>query len=148
MTTHFEDLTVDEPHDLGTFSLSAEDVVAFAEQFDPQPMHTDPEAAAEGPFDGLVASGWHTASATMRVLVDEFLSDAATLGAAGVDELRWPAPLRPDETVRVRAAVRDKRPSESSPDRGLARVEVTATTSDGTTVLRYVGIVLFARRRG
>jgi acyl dehydratase len=144
MTRYFEDLATGETRDLGTTSVSREDIVTFAEQYDPQPMHVDPEAAADGPFGELVASGWHTAAVCMRRLVDGLLSELATLGAAGVDELRWRTPVRPGDELRIRVEVEDTEPWDE--DRGLARCRLTATNQDGDDAMTMVGLVLFARR--
>ena len=76
--------------DCGSFSLSEAEIIAFAKEYDPQPFHVDPVAAKDGPFGGLIASGWHTTSMMMRLLVDSYVSPESSLGAAGVDELRWP----------------------------------------------------------
>ena len=94
-------------------------VIEFAEQFDPQYFHVDPKAAAEGPFKGLVASGWHTAGLMMRLYADQYLSKTASLGGPGVDDLRWLAPVRPGDVLRLRTEVLEARLSKSKPDRGL-----------------------------
>jgi acyl dehydratase len=143
MTDYFEDLTVGDEQTFGAYEVTAEGIQSFAEQYDPQPFHTDPEAAAASPFGGLVASGWHTAAMTMRLLVEEFLADAATRGALGVDELRWREPVRPGDELTVRTEIVDKESWDD--DAGLIRVEVT-TLVDGDPVLTMTPLVLFARR--
>lgn len=105
-----------------TITVDQSAVIAFAEQFDPQYFHVDPEAAADGPFDGLIASGWHTAGLMMRLYADQYLSKVASLGGPGVDELRWLAPVRPGDVLRLRTEVLEARPSRSKPDRGLVRI--------------------------
>lgn len=144
MTRYAEDLAVGEPREVGTVSVTAEDVVAFAETYDPQPIHTDPDAAADGPFGGLVASGWHTASLCMRELVEGFLSETATRGALGVDALRWRTPVRPGDELTVTAEVESTEPWDEATE--LARCGVTATNGDGDVACSFVGLVLFARR--
>ncbi|MFB6103782.1 MAG: MaoC family dehydratase [Halobacteriaceae archaeon] len=142
---YFEDITVGDPGHLGTVTVSREEIIRFGERYDPQPFHVDPEAAAETPFGDVIASGWHTASVCMRVLVEEYLAETAALGAVGVDELRWPTPVRPGDTLTVESAVLEKRPSDSDPNRGVVRSELTAENQDGEPVIRWVAIVLIAR---
>ena len=116
----FEDYLPGLVLEFGGQTVSADEVVAFARRFDPQPFHVDPEAAARGPFGGLIASGWHTGSLMMRLLVEHYLSPAS-LGSPGLDELRWLQPVRPGDTLTVRATVLEARRSQSKPDRGLVR---------------------------
>jgi acyl dehydratase len=144
MPIYFEDLEVGDTWQFGSHDVTAAQIQTFAERYDPQPFHTDPEAAAASPFGGLVASGWHTAAMTMRLLVEGFLADAATAGAVGVDELRWPAPVRPGTTLHVELEILE---TDSWDDRrGQADLGVTTRTDDGETVLSMIGLVLFERR--
>ncbi|HKJ59639.1 MAG TPA: MaoC/PaaZ C-terminal domain-containing protein, partial [Halobacteriales archaeon] len=102
---YFEDVEVGDAAEFGGYQVTAEEVVAFAERYDPQPFHTD-EAAAQGSvFGGLVASGWHTAAMCMRMRVDAEGKEVPLLGSRGVDELRWRRPVRPGDTLRVRTEV-------------------------------------------
>lgn len=140
---YFEDLTVGETAEFGTYEVTADEMTSFAEQYDPQPFHTDPEAAAETPFGGLVASGWHTASVTMRLLVDAHLSEGAARGALGVDDLRWRRPVRPGDELTVRTEIVDK--EDWDDENGLVSIEIT-TEVDGETVLSMVGLVLYECR--
>lgn len=146
MPTYFEDLTVGDRRDLGVVIADGDEMIEFARQYDPQPVHTDPAAAAETHFDGLVASGWYTASLCMRLLVEEVLRDAAALGALGLDELRWPVPVRPGDELLVSTEVLAKRASESNPARGIVTTELTARRSSQTEVLSWTANVLWARR--
>jgi acyl dehydratase len=98
----------------------------FAERYDPQPFHNDPEAAATGMFGGLIASGWNTVGVVMCPLVDHFIPRNASLGAPGVDELRWLKPVRPGDRLRVRVSVQDCEPSRSKGDRGIVRSLIEA----------------------
>ena len=140
MTDHglryFEDYVPGTIHDCGSVSLSQAEIISFASQYDPQPFHVDPVAAAAGPFGGLVASGWHTTAVVMRQLVDHYLPVEASLGSPGVDELRWPAPVRPGDTLRVRAIVVEARRSASKPDRGITKTMFEAVNQVGRTVLQ------------
>jgi acyl dehydratase len=121
-------------------SVDEASIIAFAKEFDPQPIHVDPAAAAAGPFGGLIASGWHTAALVMRLIVDNYLSAEASLGGAGADELRWPYPVRPGDTLRVRATVVESRRSLSKPDRGIIKTLAEAVNQDGRTVMRVTAI--------
>ena len=135
---YFDDYRPGSTYDCGSFSLSEDEIISFAEQFDPQPFHVDPGAAARGPFGGLVASGWHTAALVMRQLVDHYLPAAASLGSPGLDEMRWLNPVRPGDTVRVQATVMEARRSHSKPDRGIIKTVVEAVNQDGGTVMRAI----------
>jgi acyl dehydratase len=140
MTDHgqryFDDYVPGTTHDCGSVSVSQAEIISFAIQFDPQPFHVDPEAAARGPFGGLIASGWHTAALVMRQLVDHYLPAEASLGSPGLDEMRWPDPVRPGDTLRVRATVLEARRSQSRPERGIMKTMIEAVNQDGRTVMR------------
>lgn len=115
---YYEDIEVGDTAEFGEYHVTKEEIVDFAERYDPQPFHTDEEAAEDSAFGELVASGWHTASMCMRMLVDGPLQERAGMGARGVDELRWKQPVRPGDTLSIRSEVIDKRVSESDPKRG------------------------------
>src|SRR5678816_213891 len=99
-------------------TLTLEDILEFARRYDPQPFHTDEEAAKRSIYGGLIASGWQTTSLTTRMMCDSYLLDAASLGSPGMRELSWLAPVRPGDTLRLRMTVLETRPSRSKPDRG------------------------------
>jgi len=139
-TRYFEDYQPGLTVDCGSFSISEAEIIAFAKDYDPQPFHIDPVGSAEGPYGGLIASGWQTTSLTMRLLVEHFLDEQTSLGAAGVDEIRWPRPVRPGDTLRVHAVVLDVRRSRSKPDRGIVRSEIKVTSADGETVMTLKAI--------
>jgi acyl dehydratase len=140
---YFEDYEVGATYLCGQFSLSAAEIVDFAQRFDPQAFHLDPVAAAASHFGGLVASGWHTGSAMMRVVVDNFLSTVSSMGSPGVDEMRWLKPVRPDEVLSVRVTVEQARRSVSKPDRGLVHnvMEVVDQQGEVRMRVRSVGLV-------
>jgi acyl dehydratase len=140
VTRYFEDYVPGFTVDCGTFSVTEEQIIAFAAEYDPQPFHVDPAGAKNGPFGGLIASGWQTTSLTMRLLVEHFVSPESSLGAAGVDEIRWPRPVRPGDTLRVRATVLEARRSASKPDRGIVRSLVEVTGSDGELAMKLTAI--------
>ena len=141
MARYFEDLSVGVTHEAGTFTLDREEMVGFAEQFDPQPFHVDEEAAASSVFDGLVASGLHTLCLSVRLFVTDVLAekDIANIGGRGMGDLRWPAPVRPDQPVAVSATVQEKTASTSRSDRGYVDFELRARREeDDQTVLSVV----------
>jgi len=121
-------------------------VIRFAREFDPQPFHVDDQAARHSPFGGVIASGWHTASLMMRVLVDEYISSVASLSSPGVDELRWLAPVRPGDHLLVRASVLEARRSRSKPDRGIVKSLFEVMPPGGEPVMSMRAINLFASR--
>jgi acyl dehydratase len=137
---YFDDYVPGSTYDCGSVSIDQASIIDFAKEFDPQPFHVDPVAAASGPFGGLIASGWQTAALVMRLLVDRYLSTEASLGGAGVDEIRWPYPVRPGDTLRVRATVVESRRSLSKPDRGIIKTLAEAVNQDGQTVMRATAI--------
>lgn len=118
---YFEDYVQDGVYEFGSVSVSEQDIIDFARQFDPQSFHMDAAKAAQGPFKGLIASGWHTASLGCKLYIEHFLSSVASLGSPGVDELRWMRPVRPGDTLRLRITVVESKPSSSKNDRGLIR---------------------------
>ena len=118
---HFEDFSVGEVVELGSVQVTAEEIVAFARQFDPQPFHLDAAAARASIYGGLIASGLHTASLFTRLFVEGVLNSSISLGSPGFEQVRWPAPVRPDDTVRARWTVLTCRASRSKPDRGIVR---------------------------
>src|SRR5579863_9040091 len=133
---YLEDIQIGEKIQAGPVTVTEADVLEFSNRYDPQPMHVDPEAAARGPFGGLIASGWHTAALVMRQLVDHYLSAEASLGSPGLDDLRWPEPVRPGDTLRVRVTAVEARRSASKPDRGILKTVIEAVNEDGRTVMR------------
>lgn len=119
MTHFWEDVDAGGVTEYGSIIVTREDIIAFARRYDPQSFHVNEAAAREHPFGGLIASGLHTASVCMRLLVDNVLVDAASLGSPGIRRLRWPQPVRPGDTLRVRQHTLSKRRSRSRPDVGL-----------------------------
>jgi acyl dehydratase len=137
---YFEDYVPGMTRDCGSVSVDQAEVISFASQFDPQPFHVDPVAAASGPFGGLIASGWHTAGLVMRLIVDHYVAAESSLGSAGLDELRWPHPVRPGDTLRVHVTVMEARKSQSKPDRGIVKTLIEAENQGGQTVMRATAI--------
>ena len=143
---YFEDYVPGSVYEYGTILVDEAEVIEFAKRFDPQAMHIDAEAAGRGPYGGLIASGWHTASMMMRLLVDNFVSKVASLGSPGVDELRWIRPVRPGDLLRVRITVLEARRSRSKPDRGLVRTTIEVLNQKGEVVMSHNAMHLFRCR--
>jgi acyl dehydratase len=145
-TEYFEDAVVGKRRELGRHTMSEEEIVRFAREFDPQPFHVDPEAASASHFGGIIASGWQTCSIAMRVLVDGYLQHAAALGSPGIDEIRWRRPVRPGDTLTFYNTVLEMRPSTSKPDRGLVVAQTEALNQNGETVMTMRGMTMLQRR--
>ncbi len=143
---YFDDLHAGQEFDLGTRTVSAEEIIAFARDFDPQPFHLDAEKARESIFGSLVASGWHTAGLFMRLLVDGLLSKSASEGSPGVDEIRWLRPVHPGDVLRGRYYVVERRTSKSRPDIGIIRGRGEMYNQDNELVYSMSGIGFFGRR--
>lgn len=143
---YFEDYPVGETFEYGPITVTEADIIRFAGEYDPQAKHTDREKALAGSFKGLIASGWHTVSLVMRLLVDNYFSSVADIASPGVDEIRWPNPVRPGDTLHVRVTVLEARPSRSKPDRGIIYSLVKAFNQNGELVLSFKGLSLVQRR--
>jgi acyl dehydratase len=143
---YWEDFTIGEVAELGSVEVTEAEVLEFARRYDPQPFHVDPEAAADGPFGGLIASGWHTTALFMGMFVRAVLLDAASLGSPGVEEIRWLAPVRPGDRLTGRSTITDSRPSAKNPKRGTIFTTNEVLNQDGTVVMTLKARGLFARR--
>jgi acyl dehydratase len=144
---YFEDLAEGTAVDCGSVELTRAEMIEFAERYDPQPVHVDPDAAAESMYDGLIASGWLTCALTMRLLVTGFLNDTRIIAARGVDDLRWHLPVYAGEELTVSVEIVDKHPGED-PAFGHAKAAVTATNGDGQELLTMTGLVIVQKRDG
>ncbi|RJQ79795.1 MaoC family dehydratase [Pseudonocardiaceae bacterium YIM PH 21723] len=131
---YLEDYEPGAVYEFGTASVSESEIIEFAKRYDPQFLHIDPIAAADGPYDGLIASGWQTAGLMMRLYVEHYLSSVASLGGPGADALRWLRPVRPGDVLRLRATVLETRPSKSKPDRGIMRTRTELLDENGECV--------------
>lgn len=143
---YFEDYVPGTVGVLGPVEVTAEEIVEFARRYDPQPIHVDAEAAARGPFGGLIASGWHTIALVMRVLVEHYLSPVAAIVSPGIDELRWKAPVRPGDVLSVRVTVLEAAVSRTKPDRGLVRTHVEAINQRGEVAMSFRAMNFMLRR--
>jgi acyl dehydratase len=142
----FEDFKVGDVTPIGPATVSEDEIVAFATEFDPQPFHIDPEAAKESPFGGLIASGWHTTSLFMGMFVRAILLDSASLGSPGVEELRWTAPVRPGDTLTGRVTITDVRPSKTNAGRGTVFTTNEVFNQNGELVMTLKARGFFARK--
>lgn len=144
---YFEDLTVGDKASFGSYPVTREEVLAFAEKYDPQPFHMSDDAAAQTHFGRLAASGWHTCAMTMAMLVEQMKANpSAGLGAGGVDELRWIKPVYPGDTLRCETELIDKRVSEKRPEIGRTRSRMTVFNQHDQPVLSFIANALIARR--
>jgi acyl dehydratase len=144
---YLEDFQVGQVVELGSTTITRDEILDFATQYDPQPFHVDEAAAEQSIYGGLIASGWHTVSLFMRLLVDGLLCQAASLGSPGVDEVRWLKPVRPGDTLSARSIIHAVIPSRSKPDRGILRTTYEMFNQDGDRVLSMKGVGMFARRQ-
>ena len=142
---YLEDYEPGSVHEFGSVKVEEADIIEFAERFDPQILHTSPQAAKNTIYGGLIASGWHTASLMMRMFVDHYLSSAASLGSPGVDELRWIRPVRPGDTLSLRVNVSETKRSRSKPDRGIlfSFIEVINQQHDVVMSMKAVNLLLY-----
>jgi acyl dehydratase len=142
---YWEDFEPGQLIELGSHTVTEEEIVAFGRQWDPQPFHVDPEAAKDSVFGGLIASGWHTGAMWMRMYVDTVLGTAAR-GSPGIEELRWLAPVRPGDTLTATLTVLETTPSERDSTRGTIRIRGEMTNGDGVVVMRMTSRGHFGRR--
>jgi len=127
-------------------TLTKEEIITFARQYDPQPFHTDEATAKTSFYGGLIASGWQTVAIMMRLMWDAFLSTTASLGSPGCDEIRWLKPVRPGDTLRARFTITEVVPSRSKPDRGIVRTFNEILNQHGEVVMTVRGLGMFGRR--
>ena len=143
---YFEDFAVGEVFELGSTTVSEAEIVAFAQEYDPQPFHVDRAAAERSMFGGIIASGWHTCALTMRLMVDGMLARGASLGSPGIEQLRWTKPVRPGDTLSARVVVLEVQASQSKPDRGTVRIRTEVTNQAGEQVMWMESLGMFGRR--
>jgi acyl dehydratase len=143
---YFEDYPVAAVFTAGPLEVTETEIVEFARRYDPQPMHTDPEAARRGRFGGLIASGWHTGAMMMRLFADHVLSPVSSMASPGLDELRWLQPVRPGDSLTLRVTVLEARPSRSKPEQGIVRSLVELINQRGEAVLSLKPVSLIRRR--
>jgi len=143
---YFEDFFAGQEIELGTRSVSEEEIIAYATQFDPQPFHVDHDAAAASMFGGVIASGWHTCSMMMRMVVDGLMAASSSMGSPGVDKVRWILPVRAGDTLAVTYLTTAVKASASRPDRGVVWSTWKAVNQHGQLVCTIEGMGMFGRR--
>jgi acyl dehydratase len=143
---YFDDYRQGARFMFGPIAVEEAEVIAFARRFDPQSIHTDPQAAARGPFSGLIASGWHTIGLLMRLFVEHYLTAVASLASPGVDEVRWIMPVRPGDQLRLRVTVSETRLSRSKPDRGIVHSLVEGINQRDEVVATFKAMNLIGLR--
>lgn len=148
MTRYFDDFSSGDRFVSKGVTFSEADIISFALRYDPQPFHIDAEAAAQSPYGGLIASGFHTLSQSFRMMLQEGVFSESSMGSPGMDELRWLAPVRPGDTLHMEGEVVELRPSSSKPDRGILKMDYRAVNQRGETVMTLKVIHLLRRRVG
>ena len=144
---YFEDLTLGRRFETASHTLTQDEIIAFARQFDPQPFHTDPEAAKASVFDGLAASGWHTSSLTMRLITASELKNVANgLIGMGIKDMRWPQPTRAGDTLRATIEVLAQKPSSSQPGFGVVQLRWTTLNQRDEIAMQLETSIWVARR--
>ena len=146
ITLFWEDLQPGTVRELGTTSVTAEEIKEFAAKYDPQPFHLDEEAGRQSMFGGLAASGWQTACLAMRLTVDNMLRHSASKGSPGLESLKWLKPVYPGDQLRLRHTILESRPLKSRPDTGLVLSRWELFNQDGDKVLEMEGYGMFGRR--
>ena len=140
---YFEDFRVGERIELGSVTVTEEEIIDFARQFDPQPFHISPEQAKHSFYGGLIASGWHTVSLLMRLMVDAMINDTISFGSPGVDEVRWLKPVRPDDTLQACLTILETIPSKSRADLGILKSKSEVCNQFGEHALTLNGVPFF-----
>lgn len=146
MANYFDDFEVGQRYSTQGMTVTETMIIEFAQRYDPQPFHMDAVAAENSIYGGLIASGFQSLSIASRLWLDEKLFIACSMGAPGLDELRWFLPVRPGDTLHVQAEVLEKRPSSSKPDRGILRMQYEAINQKDEKVMSYIILHLLARR--
>ena len=144
---YYEDIETGDVHEYGPYEMTEAEMLEFARQYDPQPFHADPGAAADTRYEGIIASGWHTGAVCMRLIAEGLLDGAATYGSPGIEELSWPAPVRPGDDLSVTVEITGTRRSESNPDVGLVNADWEATVNGGERTVMTLSTLWFFERR-
>jgi acyl dehydratase len=142
----FEDFKPDQTAEYGPRVVTREEIIAFAAQYDPQPMHLDEAAGQRSLLGGLAASGWHGCGIMMRMICDSFMLNAASMGAGSVEEVQWLRPIRPGDRLTLRYTVLDARASRSRPEMGIVRMRYEMFNAGGECVMTMVTPTLLGRR--
>jgi acyl dehydratase len=143
---HYEDFVEGSVQDFGPRSITREEIIAYAKEFDSQPMHLDEEAAKNSLLGGLAASGWHTCCFMFRMMYDHFIMDSSSLGSPGIEETKWLKPVRPDTPYTLRLHILDKRVSKSRPEMGLVRMRTELLDEKGVAQVDQTSTLLLGLR--
>lgn len=146
--TYLEDFFEGSVLELGTYEVTREEIIDFARKYDPQPFHTDDEAAKKSIYSGLIASGWQTCAIMMRLVCDGLLKESGSLGSPGVDGVRWLKPVRPGDVLRGRMTVTETRASASKPDRGVVKSRWDMYNQNDELVMTLESLGMYPRRPG
>lgn len=141
---YFEDLELNQKFELGSYKITKEEIIRFAEEFDAQPFHVDEEKAKSSIFGSIIASGWHTNAIYMKLFVKEMMSKAQGMGSPGLEELKWKKPVYPNDTLRGAFTILEKKPFRGN--LGLIRAKNELINQDGVVVLSFIGLMLFAKK--
>lgn len=144
---YFEDYISGSMHEYDSIAVEQEEIISFAERFDPQVFHTDPKGAKKTIFEGLIASGWHTCGLMMRLFADHFLPKVASLGSPGVDELRWNKPVRAGDELSIRVTVLETKRSRSKPDSGIVHSLIEVMNQNREVVMSMKAVNVFLCRQ-
>ncbi|MEO1199905.1 MAG: MaoC family dehydratase [Pseudomonadota bacterium] len=142
----FEDFEPGAEWTFGAYEVTAGEIVDYAEQFDPQPMHLDAKAARDSMLGGLAASGWHSCAMLMRMMCDAFMLDAASWGSPGIDSCKWLRPVRPGDVLTCKRTILEAKPSRSRPDMGVVQFRWEVSNQAGEKVLVMENPIMFGRR--
>ena len=142
----WEDFAPGRVFEHGSRTLSEQDIISFAREWDPQRYHTDPQAARQTPFGGLIASGWQSCAVAMRLMCDAYLNESSCVGSPGIDEIRFLKPVRPGDTLRFRSTVLKSAPSRSQANRGTVSFRWELLNQAGEVVLSMLGHQLYLKR--
>ena len=145
---YFDDLPVGYAYETAEETVSEDEILAFARQWDRQYFHTDPERAKESPYGGLIASGFHTMLIAFNLVLDAGVWNEASMGSPGMEHVRWVRPVRPGDTLKVKVEITSSTPSASRPDRGRTGFRQTVLNQHGEAVMSYDCVVILARRPG
>ena len=143
---YWEDVLIGQTHRFGRYEVTAEEIVEFARQFDPQPFHLDVDAAKQSIFGGLIASGWHTGAMFIRMINDHAIPRTATTGAIGFDDLKWLKPVRPGDILSVESRIMDKVDTPSRHGTGIVKIESRVLDQRDEAVMTLTSLVLYRRR--
>ena len=143
---YFDDFVPGRELELGSRTVTEDEIIAFAQQFDPQPFHVDKEAAAKSIYGGVIASGWHTCAMMMRMVIDGMRCEEASMGSPGLDGVRWLLPVRAGDTLSLRYVTKEVKASTSKPDRGVVFTTWIATNQNGEQVCTIEGKAMFKKR--